>query len=201
MSIRIPKPRIPAPERRSLVVEAALAEFAEHGYEAASMGQIAAAAGVARTALYDHFPSKHALFVELLAAQHAALLAHMGRALGGSGAMRERMRDTFDAFFAFAERKPVAWRLLFPDHPPVDERAAAEMRRCRGESNRVLAQLLVEDAQRAGIDPETAVGRAVFTMHQEALHGAVRWWRSHPDVSRSELVDAAMAALWRGLSG
>lgn len=199
MATRAPRSRLPGHERRELIAEAALREFSERGYEAASMGRIAAAAGVARTVLYDHFPSKHALFVELLAAQHAALLSYLGQALGGSGSMRDRMRGTFDAFFAFAEEHPVAWRLLFPDHPPVDEGAAGEMRRCRAESNRVLAQLLVEDARRAGIDPDSHVGRAVFAMHQEALHGAVRWWRGHPEASRSELVEAAMAALWSGL--
>jgi AcrR family transcriptional regulator len=165
------------------------------------MGRIATAAGISRTVLYDHFPSKHALFVELLRDQHAVLLAHLQAALATEGPMRERMRDTFDAFFAFAEEHPVAWRLLFPDHPPVNAAAAEEQRRCRAESNRLLARLLVEDARRARIDPESHVGRAVFTMHQEALHGAARWWQLHPEVERRVLVEAAMAALWTGLSG
>jgi AcrR family transcriptional regulator len=199
LSTRTPRSRLPAAERRSLIVRAALDEFAEVGYEAASMGRIARAAGVTRSVLYDHFPSKHALFVELLTEWHGALLDHMGQALGGSGSMRERMRATFDAFFAFAEEHPVAWRLLFPDHPPLDPEAAEEMRRRRGESNRVLARLLVADARRAAIDPESAVGRAVFAMHQEALHGVARWWRSHPEVTREELVEAATATLWTGL--
>jgi AcrR family transcriptional regulator len=199
MATRSVKQRLRAGERRQLIVDAALREFAERGYEAASMGRIAAAAGVTRTVLYDHFPSKHALFVELLGFWQRALLSHLEVALGGSGSMRSRMRGTFDAFFAFAEEHPVAWRVLSPEHPPLDPAAAAEMRRCRGESNRLLASLLVADARRAGIDPESAVGRAVFAMHQEALHGAVRWWRGHPEVPRDELVEAAMATLWSGL--
>jgi AcrR family transcriptional regulator len=199
MSTPTSRSRLRAAERRSLIVSAALCEFAEIGYEAASMGRIAAAAGVSRSVLYDHFPSKHALFVELLRHWQGELLAHLEQALGGTGPLRERMRGTFDAFFAFAEEHPVAWRLLFPDHPPLDAAVAEEMRRCRTESNRVLARLLVADARRAGIDPESAVGRAVFAMHQEALHGAARWWRSHPEVTRAELVDAAVAALWTGL--
>jgi hypothetical protein len=39
----------------------------------------------------------------------------------------------------------------------------------------------------------------VFVMHQEALQGAARWWQSHAEVSRAQLVDAAMRALWTGL--
>jgi AcrR family transcriptional regulator len=199
VATRSVRQRLPASERRELIVDAALREFAERGYEAASVGRIASAAGVTRTVLYDHFPSKHALFVELLRSWQQALLSHMEDALGGAGSMRSRMRGTFDAFFAFAEEQPVAWRLLFPDHPPLDPVAAAEMRRCRTESNRALAALLVADARQAGIDPDSAVGRAVFAMHQEALHGAARWWRGHPEVARDELVEAAMVALWSGL--
>jgi AcrR family transcriptional regulator len=199
MPTRTPKPRLRAPERRSLIVDAALREFAGRGYEAASMGRIAESAGISRTVLYDHFPAKHALFVELLREQHAALLAYLEAGIAASAPMRERMRATFDAFFAFAEENPLAWRLLFPDHPPVDPDVAAEQRRCRAESNRMLARLLVADARRAGIDPESNVGRVVFTIHQEALHGAARWWQAHPEVPRGELVEATMTALWTGL--
>jgi AcrR family transcriptional regulator len=199
MSTRTPKPRLRAPARRSLIVDAALREFAERGYEPASMGRIAQSAGISRTVLYDHFPAKHALFVELLRDQHAALLAHLEVELAGEAPMRERMQATYEAFFAFAEEHPLAWRLLFPDHPPVDPDVAAEQRRYRAESNRLLAQLLEADARRAGIDPDSSAGRVVFTIHQEALHGAARWWQAHPEVPRAELVEAAMTALWTGL--
>ena len=196
-----PRTRLPAPQRRALIVAAALAEFAQRGYEAASIGRIAEAAGVSRTVLYDHFPSKHALFAELLRAQHAELLAHLRATIATQAPMRERIEATFDAFFAFAEHEPLAWRLLFPDHPPSDPVVAADHLRARAESNRLLAQLLAPDARRAGLDPRSPRGRAFFAMHQEALHGAVRWWHAHPQTSRAELVRAAMAALWDGLGG
>lgn len=184
-----------------MIVEAALAEFAQRGYEAASVGRIAAAAGVTRTVLYDHFPSKRALFAELLRTQSEEMLGYMGAALRSTGTTEHRWRATFDAFFAFVEERPLGWRLLFPAHPPQDSDAEAEYRRSRAESNRVLADLLAADARRAGLEPETAVARAVFAMHQDALHGAARWWQSHPDVSREELAEAAMAALWTGFGG
>jgi AcrR family transcriptional regulator len=199
MTTRSPKPRLRGHQRRDLITDAALREFASRGYESASMGRIAAAAGVSRTVLYDHFPSKHALFVEVLSSQHDILLEHLSAPIASQGPMRERLQGTFDAFFAFAEERPLAFRLLFPDHPPVDPAVAAEYRRRRELSNRLLSELLVADARRAGIETGSRVGRAVFVMHQEALQGAARWWQSHPDVSRPELVEAAMAALWTGL--
>jgi hypothetical protein len=109
------------------------------------------------------------------------------------------MRATIDAFFAFAEREPLAWRLLFPDRPPVDPEAADDHRRLRSEATRMLAAMLAADAHRAGIDPSSAVGQAIFALQQAALRDGVRWWRAHPDVTRDELVEAAMIVLWSGL--
>jgi AcrR family transcriptional regulator len=193
--------RLPATARRELVVEAALEEFARAGYDAASMGRVARAAGVTRTVLYDHFPSKRALFGALLQENHATLLSHLRATITAEKPMRERMQATFDAYLAFAESEPLAWKLLFPDHPTVDAEVAADQRRYQSESNRLFAALLAPDAKRAGIEPASAAGQAIFAMHQAALHAAVKWWRAHPNVPRAELTQATMDALWSGLGG
>jgi AcrR family transcriptional regulator len=192
---------MPAAARRELIVAAALAEVGEVGYEAASMGRIARASGVSRTVLYDHFPSKLALFVELLRVEHAEMLSYMEAAFNSGGSTEARWRAAFDAFFRWAEERPLGSRLLYPTRPPLDEDAAREHARLRAESNRVMASLLAADARRAGLEPDSARARAVFYMHRNALQAAVRWWRTHPDVSREELVDAALAALWTGFGG
>ena len=201
MTADTPKTRLRGSQRRQLIVEAAVSEFAQRGYEAASVGRVARAAGVARTVLYDHFPSKHALFVEIVDMEQETLLSYLGAALGSRGTTEERWRAAFDAFFAFVEEQPLGWRLLFPSHPPVDHTAAAEYRRLRIASNRILASLLADDARRAGLEPETVRARALFAIHRDALTAAAHWWHAHPDVSRAEIVDAAMAALWTGFGG
>jgi AcrR family transcriptional regulator len=180
---------------------AALGEFARAGYDGVSLGRIAAAAGVTRTVLYDHFPSKRALFAALLADTHATLLSHLRETITADAPMQERIAATLDAYLAFAEHEPQAWSVLFPERPPIDPELAAEHRRARTESNRLFAALLAPDAERAGLDPGSSVGQAIFAIHQAALHGAVRWWRAHPDVPRAELTRAATDALWTGLGG
>jgi AcrR family transcriptional regulator len=196
-----PKRRLPAAARRALIADAALEEFAVNGYEGASMGRIGGAAGVSRTVLYDHFPSKRALFTALLADTHAGLLSHLQAVMAADAPMEERMRRGLDSFFAFAEHEPLAWQLLFPDRAPVDSEVAAEYQCMRAESNRLLGAMLAPDARRAGIDPASTVGQAMFALQQSALHGAVRWWHAHPDVEREQLVLAAMDLLWTGISG
>lgn len=61
----------PAPARltdrkRAAILDAAVAEFRQSGYEATSMDRIAASAGVSKRTVYNHFPSKEALFAQIL---------------------------------------------------------------------------------------------------------------------------------------
>lgn len=51
---------------RARILDAAHAEFAEHGYDGASVRAIAARAGMSHTSLLHHFAGKQELFVALL---------------------------------------------------------------------------------------------------------------------------------------
>src|SRR5262245_38232798 len=52
--------------KRQAIVDAAVDEFRRHGFEATSMDRIAAAAEVSKRTVYNHFPSKEELFIEIL---------------------------------------------------------------------------------------------------------------------------------------
>jgi len=51
--------------KRSRIVEAATRHFAEHGYHAARVGDIAIALGIAKGSIFQHFGSKDGLFFEV----------------------------------------------------------------------------------------------------------------------------------------
>lgn len=51
--------------KRSRIVEAATQHFAEHGYHAARVGDIAAGLGIAKGSVFQHFGSKDGLFFEV----------------------------------------------------------------------------------------------------------------------------------------
>ena len=50
--------------KRAKIVEAAMRLFAENGYEAARVGDIAATLGIAKGSIFQHFGSKDGLFLE-----------------------------------------------------------------------------------------------------------------------------------------
>jgi AcrR family transcriptional regulator len=51
--------------KRSRIVEAATLHFAEHGYHAARVGDIATVLGIAKGSIFQHFGSKDGLFFEV----------------------------------------------------------------------------------------------------------------------------------------
>lgn len=59
--------------RRRAIVVAARGAFLDHGYEGASMERIAAAAGVTKKTVYNHFPCKEALFSAVLDSLNAEI--------------------------------------------------------------------------------------------------------------------------------
>jgi TetR/AcrR family transcriptional regulator len=52
-------------EKRARIIEAATLHFAEHGYHAARVGDIALALGIAKGSIFQHFGSKDGLFFEV----------------------------------------------------------------------------------------------------------------------------------------
>jgi len=58
-----PKTRRRKAARPGEIVQAGLAEFAEHGFERARLDRIAKRAGIAKGTIYLYFPSKEALFM------------------------------------------------------------------------------------------------------------------------------------------
>jgi len=57
--------RASSDERREQVIEAAVKEFAAHGFHAASTNAIAKRAGISQPYIYALFPSKHELFLAM----------------------------------------------------------------------------------------------------------------------------------------
>ncbi len=188
---------MPAAARRERIVDAALEVFAAGGYAGTSMGSIADRAGITRAVLYDHFESKEALYLALLEERNAAFLAHVAARITGAGGPRERMRETIDTVFAFAEEEPASWRLLFGGDVSGEGEPARGRLQVHTELVGAVAALLAADAEAAGIDP--AAREAMVEMLISALRGAVEWRTRNADTDRDDVVEAAMELLWRGL--
>ncbi|MFE3292743.1 TetR family transcriptional regulator [Rhodococcus sp. NPDC059234] len=147
--------------RRSQILAAALTLFAENGYRGTSLSAVAAAAGISRSGVLHHFPSKEALLSAVLVErdQQAFDAVEVDRAFEGpaavraldilealavrNGGNRELARLSHLALFGSADAPEVA-------HEWSDER----IRTYRTDLARVIEQSVEAGDLRADIDAD-----------------------------------------------
>ena len=104
----------PAPESgttRTLILAAALRRFADQGVAATSLTEIADDVGIKRPSLLHHFPSKEALYRDVLVAELADWTSLVNVAIvGGSGGW-EKAERVLVAAFEYFEKHPEFVRL------------------------------------------------------------------------------------------
>jgi AcrR family transcriptional regulator len=102
-------------QTRTRILAAAEAVFGEQGYERASIAAITQAASVAQGSFYTYFPSKHAVFVELIkdfAVRVRHALSAASRAEPPTADRGEIERRGLEAFFAFALAHPGLYNVV-----------------------------------------------------------------------------------------
>jgi AcrR family transcriptional regulator len=98
------------------VLDAAMGVFLEHGYEGATVEQIARAAGVSKPVVYDCFTNKEELFKALFQREEARVLAEIRTALpaetGREGA-EQALAEALTGFLRVVEASPRTYRVIF----------------------------------------------------------------------------------------
>jgi AcrR family transcriptional regulator len=97
---------------RARLLEAAEEEFGQKGFYEAQIVDITRRAGVAHGTFYTYFPSKEAIFVELVREINTQLRARLRAAIAGLHDRRQIERAGFHAFFEFIHKHPKAYRIV-----------------------------------------------------------------------------------------
>jgi AcrR family transcriptional regulator len=114
--------RLTAEQRRQQLFAVALGLFAQRGYRATTMDDIAEAAGVTKPLLYQHFSSKRALYLELVNSIARDLLEAIARAVRDADGPRQQVELGFAAYFRLVVSHEAEFRLLYGrDHADDDE--------------------------------------------------------------------------------
>ncbi len=178
--------RLSAPERRVQIEDVAARMFAQQGYEATTMDEIAAAVGVTKPVLYRHFASKKELHLFLLRRHRHELAA---AALDSLAEARDepievRVRAMISGWFAHVEQEPYVRMLFTQDSGDPDVRALLdELYDLQRNADIALLRELAPRIPEAELEP---LGEAM----RSSLAGLAVWWSQRPDVPREALVDA-----------
>jgi TetR/AcrR family transcriptional regulator len=108
-----PKARLAKAERtRAAILTAAERLFAERGFDATRLEDVAAAVGIRRASIVYHFRDKPELYDAVLADVFGALHAQLAAALLGEGAFATRIERAVSAWIDAVAARPALARLL-----------------------------------------------------------------------------------------
>lgn len=189
--------RVPRAEREQQMIEAAEAVFAERGFRAASMDEIAARVGVTKPMLYEYFGSKAGLLVACVSRASAELFARTERAHAGCRDPEQRVRDGVRVFFDFIAGHGAAWSVLRSELALESGPAAVAVEQVRRQQSDQLAVVLGDHPTLASLPPTRLVA------HADVVVGACERLAARQGTTRSlspaEATDVVMETVWTGL--
>lgn len=185
-----------AGERRTQLVEVAKGVFAEIGFDAASVEEIANRAGVSKPIVYEHFGGKEGLYAVVVDRETSRLLEMITSRLGPGLGAREQVYNSAMAFLDYIDDDPDGFRVLTRDSPA-------------GFSGGGMAGLLSDVATKAeevlaGYFSHTGIDLASAPLYAHALVGMVvhagAWWAEERSPAKEDVAAHLTALAYSGLS-
>jgi AcrR family transcriptional regulator len=193
--------RLPRAEREQQVLDIAHARFAEHGYGAVTMDDVAAAAGVTKPLLYAYFGNKERLYLACMERAGEAMFATVGEAVSGAESPADALRRGLHAFFAFVAEDRDAWRVLFDETLPAGGEIAGRVAEHRERLLALVAQTnlarLPEQRRAAHATEVEAISVALFG----AAEALARWWLRTGAMPAADAAELLIATAEPGLKG
>jgi AcrR family transcriptional regulator len=185
-------------QRRSEILAAAERIFLNGGYEGATIRRIADEVGVSPTALYMHFPDKHAMLLEIGAEALERVLADGERICAEPGDPAQKVKAVLRAHMAFALKNKTAYQVVFCEGARAIARNSSRTRELCSRYYRTLSTL-VDELARAGRLKKGSVHGVSQTLWTGS-HGLVSYLITNPGFGFVE-VDELMDLMADGLVG
>jgi len=192
-----PARRMSGEERREQLIGIGRTVFAERGYAAASIEEIAERAGVSKPVVYGHFGGKDGLYTAVVELEVETLQDMITEALEGSQHPRDLVEGAADAFLRYIEKERDGFRILVRDAPLGT--AKGTLPSVLGVVAGRAESILVDEFEGRGFDPGMA------PLYSRALVGMValvgQWWLEAGVPDRDQVRAHVVNLAWNGLRG
>ena len=189
--------RMTGKERREQLLDIGRALFAQKGFDATSVEEIAQRAGVSKPVVYEHFGGKEGLYAVVVDREMSALLDAVTGALSSSGHPRALLERAAFALLDYIESSTDGFRILVRDSPVAQ--STGTFASLISDAASQVEHIMVSQFRRRGFDPQFAPMYAQMLVGMVALTG--QWWLDARKPKKADVAAHLVNLAWNGLSG
>jgi AcrR family transcriptional regulator len=195
---RVPRSRarMTGKERREQLIVVGRKLFAEKGFEATSVEEIAATAEVSKPVVYEHFGGKEGLYAVVVDREIQALLAQITGALGQAAHPRALLEHAALALLAYIDESPDGFRILVRDSPVTQ--STGTFASLINDVASQVEHILVAEFKARGLEAKAAPLYAQMLVGMVALTG--QSWLDTRKPKRDEVAAHLVNLAWNGLA-
>lgn len=186
--------RMSGQERREQLLDVGRKLFAEKGFEAVSVEEIASKADVSKPVVYEHFGGKEGLYAVVVDREMNHLLNAIGDALT-AGSARALLEQAGMALFDYIDEYPDGFRILVRDSP-VSQQTGSFASLIIDVAAQV-EHLLAREFQTHKISTRLAPMYSQMLVGMVALTG--QWWLDVRKPRKEDVVAHLVNLAWNGL--
>lgn len=189
--------RMTAGERREQLLSVGRSLFAHEGYEAVSVEEIAAKAGVSKPIVYEHFGGKEGLYAVVVDREMRAFTTTLYDALSDASVPPEQLVErTAMALLGYIENNPDGFGVLVRDSPITDPDGSFSS--LLGDVSTRVESLLARAFRAHGIPVDSAPYYAQMLVGLTIFVG--QYWADRHDIDKETLAAYISNLAWNGLA-
>jgi AcrR family transcriptional regulator len=189
--------RMTGKERREQLLDIGRSLFAQKGFDATSVEEIAQKAGVSKPVVYEHFGGKEGLYAVVVDREMRALLDSITGALTSTGHPRELLERAAFALLDYVESSSDGFRILVRDSPVAQ--STGTFSSLISDAASQVEHIMGNQFKARGFDAKYAPMYAQMLVGMVALTG--QWWLDARKPKKAEVAAHLVNLAWNGLSG
>ena len=188
--------RMTGKERREQLLDVSRSLFAEKGFDATSVEEIASRASVSKPVVYEHFGGKEGIYAVVVDREMQRLMDQIITALDGGSHPRELLEQAACALLDYIEGSTDGFRILVRDSPVAS--SSGTFSSLLNDIASQVEHILALHFAKQGYDRKLAALYAQALVGMVALTG--QWWLEARKPKKDEVAAHLVNLAWNGLS-